>query len=159
MAVVTIYNQGQLEYVVLPSREVLSKHPDDIALSIHKAEQSSFWRDKKRKQIIQAEGTQFFKRDADTLDTAFSMEDSNGKMSAGFFLYLVFRRFQNQQVQAHFINDDEVDNLLKPDAERGIDIVEAPKLDDEGQGIIGGEIDAKAFIAKMRGQGFRQIVG
>jgi len=149
----------KLEYVVLPTREVLSKYPDDTALSIHKAEQSSFWRDKKKKQFLQAEGTQFFKRNADALDTSFSMEDSNGKMSAGFFLYLAYRRFQNQQVQAHFINDDEADNLLKPDAERGINIVEAPKLDDEGQGIIGGEIDAKAFIAKMRSQGFRQIVG
>jgi DNA topoisomerase-1 len=241
MAVVTIYNQGQLEYVVLPNREVLAKYPDDIALSIHKAEQSSFWRDKKRKQFLQAEGTEFFKRHADTLDTSFSMEDSNGKMSAGFFLYLAFRRFQNQKVQAHFINDDEVDNLLKPDdtakksddlakllvletaieylvkanpgekieyidsesqlpkntrlirtergaigyypsevgqydatltqediegdqldstegvpldptGEREIDIV-APDDDDdevEGQGIIGGKIDAKAFIDKMK---------
>ena len=124
MAVVTIYNQGNLQYVVLPTREVLSKYPDDIALSIHKAEQSPFWRDKKRKQFLQVEGTQFFKRHADKLDTSFSMEDSNGKMSAGFFLYLAFRRFQNQQVQAHFINDDEVDNLLKPDdtAKKGDDL-------------------------------------
>ena len=124
MAVVTIYNQGNLQYVVLPTREVLSKYPDDIALSIHKAEQSPFWRDKKRKQFLQVEGTQFFKRNADKLDTSFSMEDSNGKMSAGFFLYLAFRRFQNQQVQAHFINDDEVDNLLKPDdtAKKGDDL-------------------------------------
>ena len=124
MAVVTIYNQGNLQYVVLPTREVLSKYPDDIALSIHKAEQSPFWSDKKRKQFLQVEGTQFFKRNADKLDTSFSMEDSNGKMSAGFFLYLAFRRFQNQQVQAHFINDDEVDNLLKPDdtAKKGDDL-------------------------------------
>ena len=57
MAVVTIYSQGNLQYVVLPSREVLSKYPDDVALSIHKAEQSSFWRDKRMKQVIQLEGT------------------------------------------------------------------------------------------------------
>ena len=116
MAVVTIYSQGNLQYVVLPSREVLSKYPDDVALSIHKAEQSSFWRDKRMKQVIQLEGTEFFEHHADKLDTAFSMEDSNGKMSEGFFLYLAFRRFQNQKVQAYFINDDEVENLLKPDS-------------------------------------------
>ena len=115
MAVVTIYSEGELQYVVLPSREVLSKHPDDIAVSINDAEQSSFWLNETRKRTIQEEGTQFFKQHADKLDTSLSMEDSDGKMSDGFFLYLAFRRFQNQQNQSYFINDDDVGNLLKPD--------------------------------------------
>ena len=60
MAVVTIYSEGDLQYVVLPSREVLSKHPDGIAVSITNSEQSSFWLNETRKRTIQEEGTQFF---------------------------------------------------------------------------------------------------
>jgi len=113
MSVVTIYNQGKLQYVVLPSREVVSRYPDDDARSIQNAEQSPLWSNKEIRKRIQAEGTKFFKYNADKLDKSLSMDDSNGKMSDGFFLYLAYKRFQNQQSQAYFIKDEDVNNLLR----------------------------------------------
>jgi DNA topoisomerase-1 len=56
------------------------------------------------------------------------------------------------------MQEDIEGEQLEPTEEREIDIV-APDDDDEdeGQGIVGEKIDAKAFIEKMKGQGFRPL--
>lgn len=113
MPAVTIYNQKDLAYIVLPSRKILSKEPDEIARSIYKAEKHVSWVDDGLRERLQTRGEAFFKEHTKQLGTELSMADDDGKMSDGFFLYQTYTRFQNQAYRAYFITDEEVAKLTK----------------------------------------------
>ena len=121
MPAVTIYNQKDLAYVVLPSRKILSKEPDDIAHSIYKAEKHVSWLDKNLRERLQANGDAFFKEHSKQLGTELSMSDEDGKMSDGFFLYQTYTRFQNPMYRAYFIPDSQV-NKLTSSIKKGDDL-------------------------------------
>ena len=245
MPAVFIYHQRKLEYVVLPNRHIFNNKDRDLIGPIRAAERHPFWNNPAQRNPFLKEGEDFFKSNEEYLGSRISMADIDGKMSPGFFLYLTFRRFQNQLYQASIVNNSDLINALdkkslqksdgtfaklltleaaieylvkadpneeieyidsesqlpkdtrlvrtergaigyfpseigqhhperteediggelEPEAERAIGGVQAPELeaddddddDDEGQGIIGGKIDAQSFIDKMEAQGFRPV--
>jgi len=258
MPAVFIYHQRKLEYVVLPNRHIFNNKDRDLIGPIRAAERHPFWKNPAHRDPFLKEGEHFFKSNEEYLGSLISMADVDGKMSPGFFLYLTFRRFQNQQYQASIVNNSDLINALdkkslqksdgtfaklltleaaieylvkadpneeieyidsvsqlpkdtrlittergaigyykseigqhhpelrdedaggdlEPTEERPISGVEAPAIDDEapavddeipelddeddddeteGQGIVGGKIDAQSFIDKMEVQGFRPL--
>jgi len=113
VAAVTIYKDNNLEYIVLPQRKVLAKTAyGDLHNSLTVTEKSAFWQNKGLRERIKKSGDRFFKAHSKELDS-LDMGNSDGSMSDGFFLYLTYSRFQNQQYTAYFINDKELNQLTK----------------------------------------------
>ena len=113
MAAVTIYKDNNLEYIVLPQRKVLAKTDyGDLHNSLTITEKSAFWQNKGLRERIKKSGDRFFKVHSKELDS-LDMGSSDGSMSDGFFLYLTYYRFQNQQYTAYFINDRELNQLTR----------------------------------------------
>ena len=107
MPAVLIYHQKNLEYIVLPSRRILAKGKALIG-TIRDVERHPFWSDSEERKAFYEKGAQFFKLHENYLGSLLSMDDANGKMSSGFFLYLTFNRFQNQQYQAVMVNKSDL---------------------------------------------------
>lgn len=122
MPAVTIYNQKDLAYVVLPSRKILSKEPDEIARSISKAENHISWIDQSLRERLQTSGEVFFKEHEKQLGSDLSMGNDDGKMSDGFFLYQTYTRFQNPIFRAYFITDEEVAKLTNSNIQKSADL-------------------------------------
>ena len=116
MPAVLIYSQKNLEYIVLPNRRILSKEKD-LVRPIANADKHVFWTDLEHRKHIQKEGKRFFKQHEDYLGTPPSMDDVDGKMSPGFFLYLTFLRFQGQVYQASIVRNSDINKLTKEKSE------------------------------------------
>jgi len=113
VAAVTIYKDSNLEYIVLPQRKVLAKTEyGGLHNSLIVTEKSAFWQNKGLRERIKKSGDRFFKIHSKALDS-LDMGVSGDSMSDGFFLYLTYSRFQNQQYTAYFINDKELNQLTK----------------------------------------------
>jgi len=112
MPAVFIYHQRKLEYVVLPNRSIFSNTDQDLIGPIIAAERHPFWKSTVERNNLLKEGEHFFKLNEDYLGSHISMDDIEGQMSQGFFLYLTFRRFQNQQYQASIVNNSDLLKVL-----------------------------------------------
>ena len=102
MPAVLIYNQKNLEYVVLSNRRIFGTNKD-LVEPITAAERHPLWTRPELRKSLQREGERFFKTHEEKLGTSLNMNTDGDKMSPGFFLYLTFCRFQNQQYQASII--------------------------------------------------------
>ena len=111
MPAVLIYNQKNLEYVVLPNRRIFGTNKD-LVEPITAAERHPLWKSPEHRKRLQREGERFFKVHKEKLGTSLNMNTDGDKMSPGFFLYLTFCRFQNQQYQASIIPMSELPNVL-----------------------------------------------
>ena len=116
MPAVLIYSQKNLEYIVLPNRRILSKEKD-LVRPIANADKHVFWTDLEHRKHVQKEGERFFKQHQDYLGSPPSMDDVDGKMSPGFFLYLTFLRFQGQVYQASIVRNSDINKLTKEKSE------------------------------------------
>jgi len=116
MPAVLIYSQKNLEYIVLPNRRILSKEKD-LVRPIANADKHVFWIDLEHRKHVQKEGERFFKQHQDYLGSPPSMDDVDGKMSPGFFLYLTFLRFQGQVYQASIVRNSDINKLTKEKSE------------------------------------------
>jgi DNA topoisomerase IB len=116
MPAVLIYSQKNLEYIVLSNRRIFSKDKD-LVRPIANADKHVFWTDLEHRKHIQKEGERFFKQHEDYLGTPPSMDDVDGKMSPGFFLYLTFLRFQGQVYQASIVRNSDINKLTKEKSE------------------------------------------
>ena len=112
MPAVFIYHQRKLEYVVFPNRHIFNNKDRDLIGPIRAAERHPFWKNPAQRNPFLKEGERFFKSNEEYLGSRISMADVDDKMSPGFFLYLTFRRFQNQQYQASIVNDSDLVNAL-----------------------------------------------
>lgn len=112
MPAVLIYYQRKVEYIVFPNRQIFidTDHPDLIG-PISAAERHPLWKDRASRDHLIEEGERFFESNEDYLGSLISMADVDGKMSQGFFLYLTFCRFQNQQYQASIVNDLDLQKI------------------------------------------------
>jgi len=111
MPAVLIYNQKNLEYIVLPNRQIFGTNKD-LVEPITAAERHPLWKSPEHRKRLQREGERFFKTHEEKLGTSLNMNTDGDKMSPGFFLYLTFCRFQNQQYQASIIPMSELSNVL-----------------------------------------------
>ena len=116
MPAVLIYSQKNLEYIVLSNRRIFSKDKD-LVRPISNADKHVLWTDLANRKHIQKEGEHFFKQHQDYLGTPPSMDDVDGKMSPGFFLYLTFLRFQGQVYQASIVRNSDINKLTKEKSE------------------------------------------
>ena len=112
MPAVFIYHQRKLEYVVLPNRRIfIDTDQPDLIGPIRAAERHPFWNNPAQRNPFLKEGEDFFKSNEEYLGSLISMADVDGKMSQGFFLYLTFRRFQNQLYQASIVNNSDLQKI------------------------------------------------
>jgi len=118
MSAVLIYHQNDLKYIVLPNRHILVDDRKDLIGTILSVERHPFWRSPKERKGFYEQGAQFFKRHEDYLGSRLSMDDVDGKMSPGFFLYLTFNRFQNQLYQATMVNKSDLIKVVKHKLEK-----------------------------------------
>jgi len=116
MPAVLIYSQKNLEYIVLSNRRIFSKEKD-LVRPIANADRHAYWTDLENRKHIQKEGERFFKEHEEYLGTPPSMDDVDGKMSPGFFLYLTFLRFQGQVYQASIVRNSDINKLTKEKSE------------------------------------------
>ena len=143
MPAVLIYNQKNLEYIVLPNRRIFSKDKD-LVRPITNADNHILWTDPENRKRIQDEGTRFFKRYEDYLGSPLNMDDVDGKMSQGFFVYLTFLRFQNQAYQASIVRNSDINKLTDKKSESDDNLAKLLTL----QAAMGHLVKAREYVDK-----------
>ena len=80
MPAVLIYNQKNLEYVVLPNRRIFGTNKD-LVEPITAAERHPLWKSPEHRKRLQREGERFFKVHKEKLGTSLNMNTDGDKLS------------------------------------------------------------------------------